>query len=84
MAGAAMRVVISPYLDMGVETDLVSVPKEKRSVMKIEEIMGRDILCTDQDDDLKTALDRMRKNHARALPVFDPSEKDLLIGIITR
>jgi len=63
--------------------DLVQVPIEHRSKVRVGLIMARDVLVAHPDESLYDAFRRMIANQVGRLPVVDPGS-GRVIGIITR
>lgn len=65
-------------------SDILRVQPDKRGVIKVEEIMSRDIITTYPDESLFEAFEKMIHYQVGRLPVIEGPGKSKLIGIITR
>ncbi|WP_456478900.1 chloride channel protein [Geoglobus ahangari] len=62
-------------------SDITRIPDEKRSELKVEDVMNRSVISVTPDENLENALKILIKNDIGRLPVV---EEGRLVGIITR
>ncbi len=62
-------------------TDVNSIPEERRTKMKVEDVMSRNVITISPEDNLENALKLLIKYDIGRLPVV---ENEMLVGIITR
>jgi CIC family chloride channel protein len=65
-------------------TDILKVDEDQREKKTVGEVMTKELVVIDPNENLYVAFQKMTGNQIGRLPVVDPADNRKLIGLITR
>ena len=60
------------------------VPYDKRSRLKVSDVMTKEVVFTYQDESLASAMQKMFKHKINSMPVFESKDRRIPVGTISR
>ena len=64
--------------------DVIKVPDDKRNMLKVSDMMTKEVVFTYQDESLASAMEKMFRHKIDYMPVFESKDRRTLVGIISR